>query len=181
MKGPISTIEDLIHELLESNADECKKVVKRLAIPMNQFKQYEHWEEGTYTRNCIFRTDNFELILLCWDKLQETAIHCHNEQECWVYVLKGEFEEERYQSTDNGLEIEQELDLMEEGVSYMNDNMGYHKLKNVVKDKAMSLHLYMNPIDSCSIYNEETEGFESKDLEYDTFQGELVESESVIR
>ena len=177
MDKEITSIKQLIANLNECDEEGYKKIVNRINIPLLEYTPYSFWEENTYTRNCIHRTKDYELILLCWDEGEETAIHCHNNQECWVYVLKGEFQEERFQETKKGLNVEQELDLMKEGVSYMNDDMGYHRLANSEKSRGMSLHLYMNPIDECNIYNEEIDQFELKPLRYHSFEGEPVKEE----
>ncbi|MEQ8623629.1 MAG: cysteine dioxygenase family protein [Vicingaceae bacterium] len=177
MDQEITTINQLIANLNGCDEEGYKKIVSRINIPLTEYSPYVFWEESSYTRNCIHRTKDYELILLCWDEGEETAIHCHNNQECWVYVLKGEFQEERFQETERGLKIEQELDLMKEGVSYMNDDMGYHRLANSEKSRGMSLHLYMNPIDECNIYNAELDQFELKPLKYDSFKGEPVKEE----
>ena len=42
-----------------------------------EFEKYATWNQESYTRNCIARTDTYELILLCWEKKQETPIHEH--------------------------------------------------------------------------------------------------------
>jgi cysteine dioxygenase len=174
----INTINYLVNELknIESE-EEYKKIVKRLEIPVEEYKPYMHWSKDHYTRNCIARTEDFELILLCWSEGQETPIHCHNNQECWVYVVEGEFDEQRFVESEKKseeLEVDAELQLEEDGVSYMNDDMGYHSLANISDGRAMSLHLYMNPIDECSIYNEESGEFEWKTMKYDSFKGEKV-------
>ena len=177
MDTEITSIKQLIENLNKCDEEAYKKIVNRINIPIKEYAPYTFWEENSYTRNCIHRTDDYELILLCWDKAEETAIHCHNNQECWVYVLKGEFQEERFQETKDGLAVEQELDLMEEGVSYMNDEMGYHRLTNSESSRGMSLHLYMNPIDECNVYNPKKEAFDLKPLEYYSYKGELINEE----
>lgn len=175
----INSIQELVKELDQiQDEKEYKKIVKRLDIPMNEYKPYAHFSKEHYTRNCIARTTDYELILLCWEEGQETPVHCHNNQECWVYVVKGEFDEQRFVESEQAteeIEVEAEMQLEEDGISYMNDDMGYHSLTNINDGKSMSLHLYMNPIDECNIFNEETGEFERKSLEYYSYQGKLLQ------
>ena len=177
-KPKIRSLDQLLEELKSIRTEkEYKKIVKRLGIPLRDFEPYAHFSKKHYTRNCIARTKEFELILLCWEEGQETPVHCHNNQECWVYVIDGEFEEVRFvesERKDEEIEVERELQLEEDGISYMNDDMGYHKLENVNDGRSMSLHLYMNPIDECNVYNEKTEEFERKELEYHSMKGVLL-------
>lgn len=177
-KKQITSLEQLIEILDNSTKDEYRKLGKRLNIPLADFADYMHFEDEFYTRNCIKRTDDYELILLCWEEGQKTPIHCHNNQECWVHVLKGGFHEERFQDGKDEPQIDQELDLMEEGISYMNDDMGYHSLENSANGRSISLHLYMDPIDECNVYVEDKEEFVKKELEYYSVEGEVLEEVS---
>lgn len=118
------------------------------------------------------------MILLCWEPGQETPIHCHNDQECWVYVLKGEFDEKRYSENSSGPKLEVEQSCCKDGVSYMKDEMGFHKLINSTNGRAMSLHLYVKPIEACNVYNELSEKFEEKQLTYYSYEGIALKKET---
>lgn len=179
VKQEISSVQELIKLLDSSSKDEYKALGKNITIPVQDFDDYLYFEEDSYTRNCIKRTNDYELILLCWEKGQDTPIHCHNNQECWVHVVKGKFHEQRFVEEDGELEMDHEMDLFEEGISYMNDDMGYHSLENFAKGRAVSLHLYMDPIDECNVYDEDKEEFELKELEYHSYAGVLVEEASL--
>lgn len=175
-KKQITSLDDLIEILDSSTKEEYKALGKRISIPISDFEPYIHYQSEDYTRNCIKRTDDYELLLLCWDVSQDTPIHCHNNQECWVHVLKGSFHEKRYhEDKDDELVVDQEIDLMRAGVSYMNDDMGYHSLHNVADGKSITLHLYMDPIDECNIYDEDKEEFELVELSYHSQYGEVLE------
>lgn len=164
----IETIESLVNELQDADPDDYEDLAKQLCIDSSDAIAFATWSKESYTRSCLALTDEFELILLCWEKGQTTPIHDHNDQECWVHVVEGSFCEERYIDSENGMEELGEFDLLEEGLSYMNDNMGYHRLTNSTNGRAMTLHLYAKPIQSCRIYNEDKKKFEKVELAYDT-------------
>jgi len=146
-------------------------------IPPSDFKAFEFWSEEGYTRNCLARTESYELLLLCWDSHQATPIHCHNGEECWVYVVNGVLEEERFEMNESDdLVLTDKSVYQPADLSYMSDDMGYHLLRNADAQKAMSLHLYMNPIDQCSIYDEEEGVFIYKELTYDSVRGKVGQS-----
>ena len=112
-----------------------------------------------------------ELILLCWNKKQETPIHEHGGQKCWVYQVDGEVEEKRYQNDESGdLNVTLKINLTAGSVTYMDDEMGYHELINSENKRAMTLHIYVSPIDSCEVFCDKKEEFITKELEYDTFE-----------
>lgn len=170
----ISSLSDLLEYLPNATPAEYKSLAQNMELNASDFEKYITWNPNRYTRNCIVRTDLYELILLCWDKEQETSIHCHGGEECWVYVIEGELVELNY-VLDSGMPKEQLQEKMSKGeVSYMNDDMGYHKLKNHVKGRSLSLHLYMNPIDTCTMWNAEEKRFAPVVLKYDTLDGNPV-------
>jgi cysteine dioxygenase len=112
------------------------------------------------------RTDKFELLLLCWEEGQETPIHCHNGEECWVYLAKGQLREKRYIEEDDTLKLLADVKMTKDRLSYMNDDLGYHSLHNLKDGQSMSLHLYVGPIEECSVYKEEKDKFVFKELDY---------------
>ena len=173
----VNNLPQLLSVLPECEGPDYLKIAKDMNIPPSDFKAYEFWSKEGYTRNCLARTDSYELLLLCWDSNQGTPIHCHNGEECWVYIIKGELEEERYEmnESDDLVLVEKSISQASD-LSYMSDEMGYHLLRNTKSQRAMSLHLYMNPINECSIYDEENGVFIYKELQYDSVKGEVVQS-----
>ena len=162
-------MQDLIKQLSNSSKDEYKSIFENLQLNKKVFEEYESWSQKKYTRNCIFNDEHFELILLCWEEGQETSIHCHGGEECWVYLLEGEMEEVLYHKdedvTENG-----KCQLQKFQSSYINDSIGLHKLKNSFKGRTISLHLYAKPIKKCTFYDEENSIFVSRNLKYDTIK-----------
>ncbi|PJA09260.1 MAG: cysteine dioxygenase [Flavobacteriales bacterium CG_4_10_14_0_2_um_filter_32_8] len=171
----ITTIKQLITYLSENPIEQLKSIAQFLAIPKKEVEPYQFWSKKHYTRNCIIRTNNYELILICWEKNQYTPIHSHNNQECWVYHVQGNFEETRFKQDENGIpqSIHHSI-LYEQKHSYINDTMGFHVLKNTANGRAMSLHLYAKPIDKCLVYNENKQLFEMKPLGYFSVAGQLM-------
>jgi cysteine dioxygenase len=172
----ITSLNGLIETLKQSDAKDYVKVAKNMQIPLSDFDSYAHFKESGYTRNCIYKTAGFELILICWNKGDITPIHCHNEQHCWVYQVDGEMTEIRYQKDNHGKLTEINNMQITHGIlTYMHDSMGYHLLENHTSKKAMTLHLYMKPVESCTVFNDASNCFEEKELVFHTVDGEPVE------
>jgi predicted metal-dependent enzyme (double-stranded beta helix superfamily) len=116
---------------------------------------------------------------LCWDEDQETSVHDHDGEDCWVYVIEGELEEVFY-TLDSSDYLKEERSHMRRPhqLSFMNDRMGFHKLRNRFKGKSMSLHLYAKPISQCSFYCETSEQFIEKKLNYDTVKALTLSTEA---
>ena len=95
----IESISDLIQQLSNCKKEAIKGIIDRLKIPISEFEKFAAWDETHYTRNCIARTENFELLLLCWQAGQETPVHSHNDQDCWVFLIEGNITENQYKTT----------------------------------------------------------------------------------
>lgn len=173
----INNLDELLETLAKCSGQEFVKLATRLDLQAEDFEEYSFWDSESYTRNCVSRNEDYELILLCWEAGQETPVHCHNGEECWVYALQGNMEEIRYQSKSNSDHdiYESERGLMNEGsLAYMHDSMGYHSLHNNSSARAMTLHLYMKPIPSCRVYDDEKNQFIRKEMVYTTEQGKKL-------
>src|SRR5215467_16015221 len=51
---------------------------------------YVYFDDAFYTRNLIYRDELFEVMTICWQPGQKTAIHTHNGQLGWMTVSQGE-------------------------------------------------------------------------------------------
>ena len=163
----IKTLSKLIDLLVDKNKSEIDEIVSKISIPISEFEKFTNWEEGYYTRNCIVRTDNFELLLICWKPGQKTPIHCHNKQNCWMYIVSGEVTEHQYKFDKNEMPIKIKTSQLESGKSfYINDEIALHQLQNKTNSPCLSLHLYANPIDTCSYFDEESASYKDIKLRY---------------
>lgn len=164
----INTLTQLI-DALSNNVDApYNDILRYMDVPCSEFDVVSSWSDETYTRNCILCKETFELILLCWEPSQVTPIHDHGGQECWVKVLKGELKETIYEEHVEGEPIPVRSFVSKPGdITYMVDFMGCHRLENVTDERALSLHLYAKPIETCNIYDPETELFVPKVMTYD--------------
>ena len=161
-------MSELIQVLDEEERTKYTTILKTMKLPIAEFKKYATWSETCYTRNCIVENENFELILICWEKEQSTAIHDHGGEECWVYFVEGDFREHIYTENEKGkLEVVKTTNAKPGDVAYMIDFMGYHNLENQSKKRSMSLHLYAKPIKNCNVYDSKKNEFVRKELFYD--------------
>ncbi|MGV6828632.1 MAG: cysteine dioxygenase [Flavobacteriales bacterium] len=169
---PILLLPQLIKELKSAKRNEYPEIVKRIKIPTEDFLKFATWDNKKYTRNCLFRNENFELLLLCWEPSQKTPIHNHNKQECWVYLVQGNMIEKRCVLNKNKqLEEDTQVEMNVEGSYYINDEIGFHSLQNNSEIKrSMSLHLYAKPIEKCLFYDEKEKCLKEIDLTYSTIR-----------
>jgi len=164
-------LQNLITILSQSSIEDYNALLNSFDFSAIDFKPFESWSSKKYTRNCMYRDVNFELILLCWEKDQETAIHGHDGEDCWIYLLEGEMEEVFYAIDDDRyLREKRSQKTFPKQVSFMNDRLGFHKLKNNFRGRSMSLHVYAKPIENCRSFDEVSQRFIKRTLHYDTFK-----------
>ena len=163
----IKSLEQLINHFEDEPDSRRAEILKDTKIPLGEFTKFTSWKDGDYTRNCIVRTKSFEFIILCWDLNACTPIHGHDDKDCWVYQIDGELTEKILMESDQGLELKDTNTIQKGMVSYMHDKMGYHALENKSYSRAMSLHIYAEPIDKCKVYCEDTRKFKTLEMSYD--------------
>lgn len=169
----ISTLDEMVRLLKKGDYDPVLTQSEHMTLSLDDVLPYLYFNEERYTRNCIARDDYFELVLLCWEQGQKTAIHCHNNQECWVKVVAGSFAEELYRinNTSGEMEYMSTEILSQHDVTAVEDANIFHNLTNISRGRSISLHLYMKPIEECRIYDAETSQIKRVSLSYDTLAG----------
>lgn len=92
-----------------------------------------------YSKQTIFLNNNFELILIKWDKDSKSSNHSHPKNGCILKVLDGKLLEERYYNN----KIYKKSILNNNEIGYMHDKLGTHKIYAL--EETYSLHLYSPP------------------------------------
>lgn len=87
-----------------------------------------------------YSNEIFEMILICWNENSETKIHDHPDNGCIMYLIEGKLEEQLY---NKELILSNISPINKKNSSYMDNNIGYHKIKCL--DKTISLHIYSPP------------------------------------
>jgi cysteine dioxygenase len=135
--------------------DRMTRIFESLRFNPKEFQRYAHWTAGKYTRNLVGYNASFTLLMLCWDRGQESPIHDHAGSHCFMKILEGELHEVRYEEKESGkLALKSITQMQEEEVAYIDDHQGVHKMVNPSLDRgAISLHIYIPPYKECSIFN----------------------------
>lgn len=125
---------------------------------------YLFWDRQHYTRNLIDATPLYDLIAICWEVGQHSAIHNHRDQNCWMAVPIGRLLVQNYRVLFQDLKAGKcdlrPTDRVEMNAATplaVNPAEPVHKVYNPREfgERAVSLHLYSRPFDSCDVYSEE--------------------------
>lgn len=161
----------------------------RWRISDEDLEQYKHWS-AEHTRNKIFRNDIIEVMLICWPVGCRTPLHTHNGQLGWMTMLEGRLLVENFSyiscnapenqevvgidclggATEIRMEA-QDTELVEPGgaLNTVDKHHTIHRISNPAEwnQRAVSLHLYSLPIDSCVVFDLEQQRCYRRDLSYD--------------
>ncbi len=151
----ISSLKELVDELKQVKSKfGYFEVLQRMDITREAFECYFTWNEKKYTRNCLARNKDFELILMCWEEGQETQIHDYGDAMAWVHPICGALREDKYLLSDNGTGLVKvsSLGVETSEFSFLHKT-GIHKYINDYEARTVSLHLYVKPVSSRKIYD----------------------------
>ncbi len=156
----IRTIPELIRSLerCSEGAKGVLEVMLNLEIPREEFEQYYTWNTDRYSRNVLARDNNFEALLICWEKGQTSPIHDFNAQEAWIHPVEGKLREERFilNKEKGKLEKVSSVLLGKSEFSYMSQ-IGIHRYSNEYDGRSVTLNIYRKPVAEWHVYyNEES-------------------------
>ena len=107
-------------------------------------------EINNFQKNLVHRDEQFEMFLINWPVNYEGKIHNHAKNGCLLKVLKGTLQESIYLPN---LDL-QDIKIREKGnISYLDDSIGYHHIKNNNFNNSISLHIYSPPYHQTEYYD----------------------------
>eukprot|EP00697_Spironema_sp_BW2_P014131 gnl/Spiro4/4506_TR2236_c0_g1_i1.p1 gnl/Spiro4/4506_TR2236_c0_g1~~gnl/Spiro4/4506_TR2236_c0_g1_i1.p1 ORF type:complete len:806 (+),score=180.07 gnl/Spiro4/4506_TR2236_c0_g1_i1:33-2420(+) len=134
------------------------RLLDSITFNPNETAMYAKWNCAKYTRNLVGFDENFTILILCWDRSQLSRIHDHAGSGCWVKVLQGTLTEERFAYNPDGTcgpHTSSVTYRANDGVAYINDTMGLHRMGNADPgQRCASLHVYSPPFRECNVFSE---------------------------
>ena len=136
-----------LKQFLQQNIKPHNKI-KSLGSGINNYKgldwqSFVEFSAEKYNRINYFTNHNFEMYILCWNPGQCSPIHDHPPEGCIMKVLQGELTEETYDI--NSLDIIATNTVKPSSISYIDNNIAFHKISNETDKPAISLHIYAPP------------------------------------
>ena len=144
--------------------------IHQVKIGKEEIENYCIWNKSGLTRNYLRKTEEYELLLLCWEPGQRSSIHDHNGQRGWCYVIEGTIREEQFEfpKIPGKMKLINNPFLKQGELAHIRDDIGLHRLSNVSDDeRAITLHLYVKPLERVNVFNEFTGTMREITLEYD--------------
>lgn len=170
----------------EGAFDEPETIRRFLAstpVSAETLQPYLTWNAQHYTRNLIDNTPLYELLAICWEIGQASSVHNHRDQNCWMAVPVGRLLVENYRVLSEDLD-KGTCNLADAGTVEMNPSdpcavdpkQPVHRVLNPrhFNERAVSLHVYSRPFDTCVVYSPESGTCGEIKLRFNTRYGQVV-------
>jgi cysteine dioxygenase len=141
-----------------------RRFLQDTPVDADSLAPYLKWDRQHYTRNLIDRTPLYELMAICWEVGQESSVHNHRDQNCWMAVPMGRLLVENFhlvhQDLQRGHSSLEPADTVEMNISEpcaVDPADPVHRVVNPreFNQRAVSLHVYSRPFDTCVVYSPE--------------------------
>jgi len=183
------SIQDFVAELRKfpqsafDHTDQIIHFLEKTQIAPDTLTQYLTWDRQHYTRNLIDKTSLYELVAICWEVGQASSVHNHRDQNCWMAVPIGKLLVQNYrvvsQSLDQGTCQLAPADTVEMNPTQpcaVDPLEPVHRVFNPreFNQRAVSLHVYSRPFDTCVVYSPDQGTCGEIKLHYTTEYGKKV-------
>ena len=163
-------IQQLVEELRRkptSSFDQTEPLrlfLQQTPVDANSLAPYLTWNRQHYTRNLIDRTPLYELMAICWEVGQASSVHNHRDQNCWMAVPVGRLQVENFhlvhQDLASGRSRLEPLNTIEMNIAEpcaVDPADPVHRVVTPLEfnQRAVSLHVYSRPFDTCVVYSPE--------------------------
>lgn len=180
------SIQDFIselHKFPQSSFDQTAELLAFLrgnSVAPGSLDPYLTWDRQHYTRNLIDKTPLYELIAICWEVGQISSVHNHRDQNCWMSVPIGRLLVENFhlisQDIEHGKSQLTPTDTVEMNATHpcaVDPADPVHRVVNPKHfgERAVSLHIYSRPFDTCVVYSPEQSTCGVIKLHYTTMFG----------
>ncbi len=183
---PLQHFIDGLRKLKEEDftaVDGTLQYLRRNSVDPESLESYLFWNPQHYTRNLIDKTDLYELLAICWEVGMGSSIHNHQGQNCWMAAPIGRLAVQNYRVISEDL-VAQRCNIEPTNVVEITagnpvavDPLNpVHDVRNPRewKQRAVSLHVYSRPFDSCIVYSVEQGCCGAIELNYTSMYGKLV-------
>jgi len=183
------SIDDLVAGLRQfpeaafNETERLRRFLQEMPVSADSLAPYLTWDRQHYTRNLIDKTPLYELLAICWEIGQVSSVHNHRDQNCWMAVPIGRLQVENFRVVHQDLNAGQcklqATNTVEMNISEpcaVDPLEPVHRVLNprAFNQRAVSLHVYSRPFDTCVVYSAEQGTCGEIELHYNTAYGKPV-------
>ncbi len=165
--------------------EQVRSLLEQMPVDEASLAPYLTWDRQHYTRNLIDKTELYELLAICWEVGQCSSVHNHRDQNCWMAAPIGKLLVENFhlgfQDLEAGkcrLRASNTVELSAQNPCAVDPREPVHRVVNPreANQRAVTLHVYSRPFDTCVVYSPEQGICGDIELHYNTVFGKPVSS-----
>lgn len=150
----LTAIEELKHTAREMKLPDLRKFISRLKVDRSEIATHIHFTEDRYARNLVYKCDDFECLVLCWQPGQRSPIHDHANSICAVYAMEGTLSADNYRKSANGHIRADYSEDLKPGSILTIQTTEIHQVSNLQdSSNLISLHFYLGPLENSFLYS----------------------------
>jgi cysteine dioxygenase len=151
---------------LAAAIDELKRCARDMKLPdlrrfildfkpePSEIEPYIQFSDTRYARNLVYKTSDFECLVLCWKPGQRSPIHDHGSSICSVYTWNGVLSADNYRKTPAGHVRADYSEDFKPGSVLSIQTSEIHQVSNLQGGADMvSVHFYLAPLENSFQYS----------------------------
>lgn len=155
----VSAIDELKHKAREMKLPDLRRFISDLKVHPSEIQPHIHFTDERYARNLVYKTEDFECLVLCWKPGQRSPIHDHANSICTVYTVEGVLSADNYKKTSNGHIRADYSEDFKPGSVLSIQTTEIHQVSNLHDSAPMiSLHFYLGPLENSFLYSVQQPG-----------------------
>ncbi len=147
-------LEELRYKAKAMKLPDLRRFVTNLKPEKSEIEPYIQFTENRYARNLVYKTKDFECLVLCWLPGQRSPIHDHGDSICAVYTVDGRLSADNYRKTANGHIRADYSEDFRPGSVLSIQTTEIHQVSNLNDtENLISLHFYLGPLENSFLYS----------------------------
>src|SRR5688572_1873894 len=149
----MTAIGELKHTAKEMRLSDLRRFISKLKPERAEIEPYIQFAERHYARNLVYRTRDFECLVLCWRPGQRSPLHDHATSICTVYPVEGVLSADNYRRMASGHIRADYSEDFEPGSVLSIQTTEIHQVSNLQSSDLVSIHFYLGPLENSLQYS----------------------------
>jgi len=127
--------------------------LNNVEINIEALKNFIDYSNEGYQRNIIKKTENYEIVAICWYPGQKTPIHDHFGSDCSFLIVDGITTETIFETNQDGLAFPISSREYNPGEVCSAEEPDIHQISNNGSTNLINLHVYSPPLSEYKLYD----------------------------
>jgi len=139
-------LSDLQRRLGRDDPTTIVQAIASASLTKGDIAPFRKFSDKSYERNLVFRSEQFELLILCWHSGQLSPLHNHKGSSCYMRILEGTATELRFERAQCGVLAPSGVKNFECGSVAASFDEDIHTIANFQSSDLITMHCYSPPL-----------------------------------